>query len=81
MAALGLDDDASVTVTLRVDDQDGGVTDATTTLTVDNVNPTVAVDNATVNVDEGETANNSGTFGDVGTADDVTISASVGAAP
>jgi Ca2+-binding RTX toxin-like protein len=44
---------------------------------VNNVAPTIAVDNAAVTVDEGDTAANTGTFADVA-ADVVTLTASVG---
>jgi hypothetical protein len=44
---------------------------------VQNVAPSVAADNATVTVNEGQTAGNTGTFADVG-GDTVTVSASVG---
>jgi Ca2+-binding RTX toxin-like protein len=65
------------TVTITATDEDGGSSSTTFSLTVDNVNPTLTVDNASVTVNEGQTATNSGTFGDV-PADSVTLSASVG---
>jgi PKD domain len=43
-----------------------------------NVPPTVAADNASRTVNEGQTATNSGTFGDANALDTVTLSASVG---
>ena len=70
--------DQSQTVTITATDSDGAPTTTTFSLVVNNVAPTVAVDNALVTVSEGATANNSGTFGDVG-ADAVALSASVGA--
>ncbi len=62
-------------------DDDGGESAATTvTITVNPVNdaPTVDVDHATVSVDEGGTAGNSGSFGDVDLGDNVTVTASIG---
>lgn len=50
--ALGIDDDGSFTVTLRVDDGNDGVDEATATLTVNNTVPTVVVGGAE-SVDEG----------------------------
>ena len=52
---------------------------ATVSITVTPVNdkPTVSADNATVSVNEGQTASNTGTYGDVD-GDTVTLSASVG---
>jgi VCBS repeat-containing protein len=67
----------SQTVTITATDSDGAQTTATFQLIVNNVPPTVTVDDADVTVDEGSLANNTGTFGDVG-ADTVTITASVG---
>ena len=46
-------------------------------VTVSNTAPTVDVDDEDVTVDEGETANNTGTFGDAD-GDDVTLTASAG---
>jgi len=70
-------DDDPYTVTVVVEDDDGGMGSATFMVTVsDNVAPSVAADNATETVDEGQTAGNTGTFGDAG--DDVVITASVG---
>ena len=76
MATLGLGDDASVTVTLRVDDGDGGSTDATTTLTVNNVAP--VVNNDTLNVPIAPVALGTSIpvsvpFTDVGTLDTHTV--------
>ena len=53
---------------------------ATVNITVNPVNdaPTVAADNATVTVDEGQTAGNTGTWNDVDFGDGVTLSASIG---
>ena len=59
---------------------DGEASDtATVTITITCVNddPTVIVDNTSVTVDEGQTASNSGSYGDVD-SDGVTLSASVG---
>jgi hypothetical protein len=67
----------SQTVTITATDSDGAVTTANFDLSVENVAPVVAADNSSVNVDEGQTAANTGTFADPG-FDVVTISASVG---
>ncbi len=64
-------------MTITATDTDGAVTTTTFELVVNNVAPTVAADNASVTVNEGSPAANTGTFGDVG-ADTVTITASVG---
>jgi hypothetical protein len=69
--------DNSTSVTITATDDDGESTDAAFSLQVNNVAPTVAVDAATVTVDEGDDATNSGTFGDAGD-DVVTLSASIG---
>ena len=60
------------TVTITATDDDGGSSSTTFGLTVNNVDPTLTVDNASVAVNEGQTATNSGTFGDV-PADTVTL--------
>jgi uncharacterized delta-60 repeat protein len=73
--ADGPDDSQMVTITAT--DDDGDSTDATFQLNVDNVAPTVAADNATVTVNEGDTASNTGSFADVG-VDVVTLVASIG---
>ena len=67
----------SQTVTITSTDSDGAEASTTFQLTVQNVDPTLAVDNATVTVSEGAVAGNSGTFGDIGD-DTVSISADVG---
>ena len=69
--------DESQTVTITAEDDDGAQSTITFDLVVNNVAPSVAADNATVTVDEGQTATNTGTFSDPG-ADTVTITASVG---
>lgn len=69
--------DDSQTVTITATDSDGAATDVTFDLTVNNVAPEVAADNAAVVVNEADTATNSGTFSDVGD-DIVTLSASIG---
>ena len=71
------DGPATVTVSGRILDDDGGFTDVTTDITVLNVAPSIAADAASVTVDEGQTAANSGTFSDPGD-DTVTLSASIG---
>ena len=69
--------DDSQTVTITATDSDGAITTTTFALVVDNVAPTVAANNATVSVNEGSTASNSGTYNDPGD-DTVIITASVG---
>ena len=69
--------DDSQTVTVTATDSDGTVTSTTFDLIVANVAPTVSADNATVTIDEGATASNSGAFADVGN-DGVTLSATAG---
>ena len=64
-------------VTITATDEDGGLTTVSFDLTVNNLNPTLTVDNAAVTVNEGQTATNSGTFGDV-PADTVSLAASIG---
>ena len=59
-----------------------GANDASATITVTpelNVAPTVGADNATVTATEGTTATNTGTYSDVNVAQNVTITASIGA--
>ena len=69
--------DDSQTVTITATDSDGALATTTFDLTVNNVAPSVAADDSTVTVNEGETALNTGTFSDPG-VDDVTITASIG---
>ena len=69
--------DQSQTVTIRATDDDGDWTETTFDLAVGNLAPTVAADNPSVTVDEGQTATNTGTFSDQG-FDLVTITASIG---
>ena len=67
----------SQSVTIMATDSDDATTSLTFSLTVDNVAPILAVDNDVVNVSEGTTASNTGTFSNSGD-DTVTLSASVG---
>jgi hypothetical protein len=69
--------DQTQTVTITATDSDDAATTTTFELIVNNVAPTVAADAASIAVDEGQIANNSGTFGDVG-SDVVTLTASRG---
>jgi hypothetical protein len=62
---------------LRVKDSVGATSIATTMLQVLNIAPTLTVDTASLVINEGQTAINSGTFNDV-PADIVTISAPIG---
>jgi PKD repeat protein len=66
------------TVTVTVTDDDAGVGAATFKVNVLNVPPTVAADNASVTVDESQTALNTGTYSDPGSNENVTFTASVG---
>ena len=70
--------DESQTVTTTATDSDGAQTTTTFDLTVVNVAPSVAADNASVSVNEASAASNTGTYGDVGN-DTVILAASVGA--
>ena len=69
--------DESATVTITATDGDGAASQTTFALTVDNVAPTIVADNATVSVSRGSTANNSGSYNDVGD-DTVTLTTSIG---
>jgi hypothetical protein len=71
------DDLPTTVITITASDGDGGSTNVTFDLTVNNLNPTLTVNNGSVTVDEGQSAANSGTFGDV-PADTVTLAASIG---
>ena len=75
--AAGLDGPSQRTLAVRVTDDNDAAAIATATLDVTNAAPAVEADNASVTMDEGQTASNTGTFADAG-VDDVTISASVG---
>ena len=68
---------ATRTVRGRVLDKDGGFTDYAADVAVLQRRPAVTADQASVAVDEGQTAANTGTWGDPG-GDAVTLSASVG---
>jgi VCBS repeat-containing protein len=63
-----------------IGDGDGDTASATVIMTINGQNdvPSVVTDKETVLVDEGQVAANSGTFADVDSSDNVTISASVG---
>jgi len=70
--------DQSQTVTVTAADSEGAASSTTFDLTVDNVVPAIVATNASVTVEEGETATNSGTFSDPG-EDTLTLAASIGA--
>ncbi|CAB5137262.1 hypothetical protein D3OALGB2SA_4008 [Olavius algarvensis associated proteobacterium Delta 3] len=70
-------DDGIYAVTLTVTDDDGSISNASVTVNLINVAPDVSADNASVTVEEGQTATNTGTFFDPG-EDIVIITASVG---
>jgi len=75
---LGLPSDGTeLTVQLTVEDSDGDVSTQTTKLTVNNLNPEVALDNDSVIVIFGDPVANSGTFADPG-GDVVSLTASFG---
>lgn len=67
----------SQTVTIYGDDGEGGTAQVTFNLTVNNLDPNVAADSASVTVDEGQVASNAGTYSDV-PADTVSLSVDVG---
>ena len=69
--------DETQDVTITATDSDGASSTTTFHLTVNNVAPSVARNNATVTVNEGSTATNTGTWSDPG-LDVVTLAASVG---
>jgi hypothetical protein len=71
---------AGFTVTYRATDGDLVSNEATLVIHVTAVNdkPTIATDDATVTVDEGQTAHNTGTWADIDEGDTVTLTASVG---
>lgn len=68
------DDNGPQVVRGRIFDKDGGINTYAGVLRVGNVAPTVDADDATVTVNEGQTAENTGTFSDPGD-DTVTITA------
>jgi YVTN family beta-propeller protein len=72
------DGPSSPVISIDLVDEDGTHTNvAGGSVTVNNVPPTVAVNTSIVTINESETANNTGTYGDVGD-DVVTLSASAG---
>lgn len=72
------DGDNGYTISASATDEDGAFAAGNTVaVTVLNVDPTLTVDNASVAVSEGQTAMNTGTFGDV-PSDTVTLTASIG---
>lgn len=72
------DPDQSQTVVITATDSDGASSTTSYLLSVNNLPPSVAADNANVSVDEGQTATNTGVWSDPGAGGDVTLSASVG---
>lgn len=76
-SAAGIGGPASRTIALRVLDNVGASALATSTVMITNVPPTGSADNATVSVNEGQSASNGGACSDP--ADPVTLSTSVGA--
>lgn len=71
------DNQSSTTVSITASDEDGGTRVTTFAYTSLNAAPNVAVTNANVSVNEGQSATNSGTFSDV-PADTVTLTSSIG---
>jgi len=69
--------DDSQTVTITGDDGEGGVTEITFELVVNNAAPTVSAEDDPAEVNEGETAENIITFIEPG-LDDVTVTSSIG---
>ncbi len=67
----------SQTVTVTASDEDGGIQTTTFELTVNNLAPTISANQPSTTVPEGETAQLTGTFADLG-ADMVTLTASDG---
>jgi uncharacterized delta-60 repeat protein len=67
----------SQTVTITAEDEDGGLTNVMFDLTVDNLSPTLTVDQAAIVANEGQMVTNSGTYGDV-PADTVSVAVSIG---
>ena len=72
------DDNGTYVVALTVKDKDNGIGSDSETITVTNVPPSVAATNATVAVNQGQTAGNTGTWSDPGVNDNVVLTASVG---
>jgi len=70
---------ASQTVTITATDANHAATMQTFTLKVINLPPSLTLNSATVTVNEGSPASDSGTFADPGSTDDVTVTASIGA--
>ncbi|WP_442789475.1 PKD domain-containing protein [Nostoc sp. PCC 7524] len=70
-------DNGIYTITVIVSDGDGGETSQSLNVTVNNVAPQLTVVESEVNIQEGQTAINSGTFSDIGN-DIVTLTASRG---
>jgi VCBS repeat-containing protein len=70
-------DNGDYSVKGRIIDKNDSFTEFTTSVSVVNLAPSVAADNESVTVDEGQVANNSGMFSEPGT-DTVSLSASVG---
>lgn len=69
--------DQTQTVTITATDSDAAISTVTFNLQVDNLAPTVASDSASVSVSEGATADQSGTYADLG-VDTVSLTASFG---
>lgn len=77
---LAVGESATVTFDYRVFDAFGESDDGTVNITITGVNdgPSVSVNNASVTVNEAQTASNSGTWSEIDASDIVTITASVG---
>ncbi|MHC5024498.1 MAG: DUF7467 domain-containing protein, partial [Planctomycetota bacterium] len=77
---LAVGESATADLEYTISDGDGGSAVGTVQVTVTGENdaPTVSADNATVTLQVGHTAENSGSFSDVDLSDNVTVTASVG---
>nr|AGC72056.1 flagellar hook-length control protein FliK [uncultured bacterium A1Q1_fos_291] len=64
-------------ITIQVTDKDGGIGTASATTLVKNLAPSIVANNATISVNEGQVATNTGGYGDVA-ADSVQLTASIG---
>ena len=69
--------DDSATVTLTADDGDGGSSEVTIDLTVNNLAPLISIDSDSISALPGTTVQNAGVFSDPG-LDDVSLTANVG---
>ena len=71
-------DQGVYTITLTAEDDEQASSSQTLILVVENEAPTISVQDSLVSVNEGQTATNSVTFGDVGSTDTLTLNPSIG---